>query len=263
MRWQWWRFGMALAGVVLLGDAAMLMLKGVFNFGVVLPAMLGVAALGLAARWDAIARWRHARPRMQWLWRAGWIVFSVWLASVAVFFATFGYRAHAADQVASHGAPPSAILVLGSGTPHCKISPTLKARLDKGLMLARNAPDVPVVVSGGQDFGLQCTEADLMADYLIGQGLAPDRLIREDRSTSTDENLRFSRKLLAQHGVGDAAPLVVVTSDFHLLRAERIARKAGFRAVTGVGAPTPLYLRYNAWLREYFAYISGWLLREY
>jgi uncharacterized SAM-binding protein YcdF (DUF218 family) len=102
-----------------------------------------------------------------------------------------------------------------------------------------------------------------MADYLVARGISPQRLLREDRSTSTDENLRFSRQLLAAQGIDANAPLLLVTSDFHVMRAERIARKAGLTAVTGVAAPTPLYLRYNAWLREYFAYISGWLLREF
>jgi hypothetical protein len=46
-------------------------------------------------------------------------------------------------------------------------------------------------------------------------------------------------------------------------RALGIARKAGFNEVFGVGADTPLYLRFNAWLREYFASISSWILREY
>ncbi|PLP99852.1 hypothetical protein CYJ10_15865 [Cupriavidus pauculus] len=254
---------MALLGTVLLGDGVMLMGKGLLNFGVVLPVLIGLAALVLALRWDAIARWRRTRPRMQWLWRAGWIAFVLWVVSVAVFFRFIGSAATADTWRAT---TPAAVIVLGSGTPHCAISPTLKARLDTALALARSLPAmpaVPIVVSGGQDFGLQCAEADLMADYLIAQGLAPDRLIRESRSTSTDENLRFSRSLLAQHGVAATGPVVVVTSDFHLLRAERIARKAGFSSVTGVGAPTPLYLRYNAWLREYFAYISGWALGEY
>ncbi|WP_237717184.1 YdcF family protein [Cupriavidus basilensis] len=161
------------------------------------------------------------------------------------------------------GAPAKPILILGSGTPHCAASPTLAARLDKGLALARQWPAARVVVSGGQDFGLHCSEADIMADYLSAHGLEPDRLIREDRSTSTEENLLFSRRLLEQQGVSAGDPLVLVTSDFHLVRAKRIARKAGFQAVSGAGAPTPLYLRYNAWLREYFAFISGWVLREY
>lgn len=260
-----WRIAMALLGTLLLGDAIVLMLGGLFNFGVVLPCLLGLAALALAARWQAITRWRRARPRAQWLWRAGWIGLAVWLASVAVFFRHVS--GGAADSIVhpdTHATSGAAIVVLGSGTPGCAVSPTLKARLDTSLALARELPAAPVVVSGGRDVGgLDCTEAGVMADYLIAHGMASGRLLREDRSTSTDENLRFSRQLLDGHGAGAATPLLVVTSDFHVPRAERIARKAGFQAVSGVGAPTPLYLRYNAWLREYFAYISGWLLGEY
>ena len=115
-----------------------------------------------------------------------------------------------------------------AGTPNCAASPTLAARLDAGLMLARQLPAAWVVVSGGEDFLRGCREADVMADYLLARGLAPIRLIREGRATSTDENLRFSRELLAQQGVPATEPVIVVTSDFHLMRAERIARKAGF-----------------------------------
>ena len=260
MGFRGWQWTMALLGVVLLGDAIALMGLGLFNFGVVLPALIGVAALWLAWRWHALARWRAARPHRQWLWRAGWIGFAVWLATVALFFRFIAGRI---DAPAERITDAAAIVVLGSGTPHCTASPTLAARLDKALALAQRMPAIPVVVSGGQDFGLHCSEADVMADYLVARGISPQRLLREDRITSTDENLRFSRQLLAAQGIDANAPLLLVTSDFHVMRAERIARKAGLTAVTGVAAPTPLYLRYNAWLREYFAYISGWLLREF
>ena len=83
------------------------------------------------------------------------------------------------------------------------------------------------------------------------------------RSTSTAENLQFSRALLAARGMGTEQPVLVVTSDFHQLRARLIARRVGFIQVSSAGAATPLYLRYNAYLREYFAFISGWLLGEY
>lgn len=251
---------MALLGTLLLGDAIVLMVKGLFNFGVVLPAAMGVALWLLAWRGQALARWRASRPRMQWLWRVGWIGVAIWLCTVALFFR---FIDKGIDMPAAQATGTAAIIVLGSGTPHCVASPTLAARLDKGLALARRLPSIPVVVSGGQDFGMHCTEADVMAAYLIERGLSPERLVREDRSTSTEENLVFSRGLLAARGVDAHARMIVVTSDFHVMRATRIARKAGLASVTGVAAPTPLYLRYNAWLREYFAYISGWLLREY
>jgi uncharacterized SAM-binding protein YcdF (DUF218 family) len=255
---------MIVVGVLLVGDGLGLMLRGVFNFGVVLPCVLGVALMGLAGRWNAVARWRAARPWRQWLWRAGWTALIVWLASVALFFQFVRHDIADLAPNASAGPVPSAIIILGSGSPNCEVSPTLAARLEDGLQQARRFPAAAVVVSGGQDFGqLQCTEAGIMGDYLLAHGLAPGRLIREDRSTSTAENLHFSRQLLAQRGIRMTDPVIVVTSDFHLMRAERIARKAGFASVSGAAAPTPLYIRYNAWLREYFAYISGWLLGEY
>jgi len=254
------RIGLALAGTLLLGDAIALMLTGLFNFGVALPGAIGVAWLALAWRWEAVARWRASSAWRQWIWRAGWMAFAVWLVTVAVFF-LFIHRGIA--ESAQKATAARAIIILGSGTPHCAASPTLVARLDEGMALARQWPAAWVVVSGGQDFLRQCREADIMADYLTAHGLASDRLIREDRSTSTEENMRFSRRLLEQRGVSAADPLVVVTSDFHLMRAEWIARKAGFGAVVGAAAATPLYLRYNAWLREYFAVISGWVLGEF
>ncbi|GLU28191.1 hypothetical protein Brsp01_34240 [Brucella sp. NBRC 12950] len=85
----------------------------------------------------------------------------------------------------------------------------------------------------------------------------------EERSTSTDENLRFSANILSANGISLDDTIALVTSDFHVARAMRIARKAGFTSIQGIPAPTPLYLRYNAWLREYFANISGFLLGEY
>lgn len=259
------RIGLVLLGALLLGDAVGLMSLGLFNFGVILPTAIGAAFLLLGWRWPAVARWRAARRWRQRLWRAGWTAFGLWLVSVAVFFHTLHGEivAAAPEAAAARATAAKSIVILGAGTPNCAASPTLAARLDAGLMLARQLPAAWVVVSGGEDFLRGCREADVMADYLLARGLAPIRLIREGRATSTDENLRFSRELLAQQGVPATEPVIVVTSDFHLMRAERIARKAGFTQVAGAAAPTPLYLRYNAWLREYFALISGRLLGEY
>ncbi|MCY1229046.1 hypothetical protein D9M69_173640 [compost metagenome] len=254
------RLGLALVGAVLLGDAVALMSMGLFSLGITLPGCIGMAFLLLALCWHGMARWRKADRRRQWLWRAGWLAFAVWLATIGVFF--YGIRSGMGVSVPT-GTPVKAIVILGSGTPNCEASPTLIARLDQGLVQAQRWPEAKVVVSGGQDFALRCVEADIMADYLIARGIAADKVIREGRSSSTEENLVFSRRLLEAQGVVATDPIVVVTSDFHVRRAVQIAGKAGFGKVAGVGAGTPLYLRYNAWLREYFAAISGWVLREY
>jgi uncharacterized SAM-binding protein YcdF (DUF218 family) len=256
---RWRRIALALFGAVLLADAIALMAMGLFNFGIVLPGCIGASFLLLAWQWPRVAHWRAASHRRQQLWQAAWIAFAVWLGTVAVFF----YNVHRSTEATIRGGSVKAVVILGSGTPNCVASPTLIARLDQGLKQAQLWPQAKVTVSGGQDFGLRCREADIMADYLTARGVAANRVIREGRSTSTEENLVFSRRLLEEQGVAVTDPIVVVTSDFHVRRAVRIARKAGFGEVAGVGAETPLYLRYNAWLREYFAAISGWVLKEY
>ncbi|WP_444633375.1 YdcF family protein [Cupriavidus oxalaticus] len=257
---RWIRLALALVGAVLLGDTVALMGMGLFSLGITLPGCIGIVFLLLALCWDSVARWRKADRRRQWLWRAGWIAFAAWLVTVGVFF--YGIRSGMGVSVPAETAV-KAIVILGSGTPNCEASPTLIARLDQGLVHARRWPEAKVVVSGGQDFGLRCVEADIMAGYLVARGVAADRVIREGRSTSTEENLVFSRRLLEGQGVDAAGAIVVVTSDFHVRRAVGIARKAGFNEAFCVGAGTPLYLRFNAWLREYFAAISGWVLGEY
>lgn len=102
-----------------------------------------------------------------------------------------------------------------------------------------------------------------MADYLAGHGVPRGRMLLEENSTSTETNLAFSRRLLEENGIAPTARMLLITSDFHLLRAERIAAKVGLGNMIGVAAPTPLYLRYNAWLREYFATLSSWMLGEF
>lgn len=69
--------------------------------------------------------------------------------------------------------------------------------------------------------------------------------------------------MLHSYGLDDHINIVIVTSDFHTLRAAAIARKIGFKNVSTAGAYTPLGMRYNSWFREYFSFVSGWILQEY
>ncbi len=169
--------------------------------------------------------------------------------------------------------PPSKPRLAAKGKPcrnrphgrphnHLKHHPGLRARLDKAHALAAAHPQAWVVVSGGVDFGETLSEGEVMGNYLRQQGLDPARILQEERSTSTELNLQYSLPLLQAQGLGLDSAVAVVTSDFHTLRAQRIAQKIGYTRALAVAAPTPLYIRYNAWLREYFAMASSWLLRE-
>lgn len=255
---DWRRLLAAVVGALLVADALYLMAHRAFNFGVTLPLAIGAALLLLAVKWHAVHRRLSTSQALRRLWRAGWMAAFAWLCSVAVFF---GVLARA--NPGSVGQDPRALLVLGSGAPGGKASPVLAARLDLALAQAAKYPAIPVVVSGGVGFGETLSEGRVMGDYLRARGLDAARMAQEEKSDSTHDNLRFSLPLLLQRGVSAQDPIQLVTSDFHTLRAQRIAWRAGYTQVTAVGAPTPLYVRYNAWLREYFAFISGFVLREY
>ena len=140
------------------------------------------------------------------------------------------------------------VIVLGAGlnadgTP----SETLAYRLDAALAYldAPGNEGTRCVVTGGQGGDEPRTEASAMAMYLQERGIASDRIILEERATSTVENLRFSREL-----VPAGVRVGVVTNDFHLFRALRIAQREGFSGVVGLPAPVnPLYQPHNV-LRE-------------
>ena len=254
----WTRLACLLAGTALLADALLLMGLGIFSLGVTLPFLIGVALVAMAAAWPRLQGWldqgRHRR-----LWRGAWAVFGVWVLSVLLFWAVL---ARLTEPAQAAGPAPAAIIVLGSGTPGGKVSPVLAARLDTAMDVARRFPQARVVASGGIDFRETRSEGAIMGDYLRAKGLEPARIAQEERSTSTEENLLFSGALLRAQGIDGRSPIIVVTSDFHTLRAMRIARHTGFVDVRAAGAPTPLYVRYNAWLREYFALASSFVLGE-
>lgn len=260
-RWPLLRLACLVLGAVLLADGLALMALGYFSMGVTVPAALGAAGSLLAWRWLPLQGWFARAPARRRLWQLGWLLLAGWAVSVAVFWYLLA-RQIAAAQGAVDSAPIAAIVVLGSGTPQGQPSPALRARLDKALEVAATHPAAWVVVSGGVDFGETLSEGQVMGNYLRAHGMDATRILQEELSTSTELNLRYSLPLLQDQGVTADAAIAVVTSDFHTVRAQRIARKVGYAQALPVAAPTPLYIRYNAWLREYFAMASSWLLRE-
>lgn len=253
------RMLLSLASAVLLADAVVLMLWGHFNVGVVVPAVLGTFGAVLAWGWPQVQRWRHSKRSHAALWKWGWILFALWVVSVLVFWSRLLGTGVPHAQVP----PVEAIVVLGSGTQDGHPRPVLQERLDTAAQLARLQPTALIAVCGGIDWGETESEAAVMARYLLERhSISPERLVLEGESTSTELNLQLSRPLLQARGVDVAAPMAMVSSDFHLMRAMGMARQQGLTGMVPVAAPTPLATRYNAWLREYFAMLSSWALGE-
>lgn len=150
-------------------------------------------------------------------------------------------------------APVSAVIVLGAGVNGETPSLTLRTRIDAAAAYLEEHPDVPVVLSGGQGPGEAITEAECMRRALVRRGVDESRLYPEERPTSTQENLRYSRAILEELGVDPAQRVAIVTSDFHLCRARLMW--GGDTAAVPAHLPSALYfqcLTVNYFIREAF-----------
>ncbi len=154
---------------------------------------------------------------------------------------------------------PVAVVVLGAGVNGTTPSLTLRTRLDAAEEYLRAHPDIPAVLSGGQGPGEDITEAQAMYIALVNRGIAAERLLIEDRSTSTAENLTYSMSILKNTGLDTTGVIAIVTNDFHLFRAQLIARDVGMHVI-GVPAELPWWwLNANYYVREFFALGKLWL----
>jgi hypothetical protein len=155
-----------LIAALLVVDAAFLMSTGLVHFGVVLPLCIGCGLILLRWKWQQFGRWRSQRVWRQKVWTLAQLLAGAWLLSLVLFF-TFLQRSNdAAGLTDKNTAAVKAIMVLGSGSMKCSASPTLAKRLDLGLEWARRLPAAKVLVTGGKNWTLPCTEAQIMGDYL-------------------------------------------------------------------------------------------------
>ncbi|MFI6876320.1 YdcF family protein [Streptomyces sp. NPDC050400] len=149
------------------------------------------------------------------------------------------------------------VVVLGSGLiGGSTVPPLLASRLEKGrkehTRLSRRGRRPVLIVSGGQGPDEELPESHAMADYLVERGFPADLIEREDRSTTTEENLTFSQALM--HTKNPASRCVIVTSNYHAFRAAITARRVGVRGHV-VGAPTASYFWPSAVIREFIALV--------
>ena len=144
--------------------------------------------------------------------------------------------------------------IRADGTP----TPLLAGRVDRAVnfadeRVAAGGKPAVFVPSGGQGPNECISEAQSMAQYLVKQkGIAPERIVLEDRSTDTRENMAFSREVIERHAGCDASELRVgfSTTNYHVLRGYVCAHRAGM-SIEGMGAKTKWYFWPNAFLREF------------
>ena len=214
------------------------------SFGWFWPA-LGILCFGMAllirsGKWQALPAW--LRYGLTGCAAAGGCLFLVLLV-----FVIRGMFARTERQ-------PEYLIVLGSQVRGDVPSRSLKFRLDEAASQAEKYPQAKLILSGGKGDGENISEAECMFHYLKEQGIPESRLLLEDQSTSTLENLLFSDRLYACA----QKPCGIISNAFHISRAAAIAKKSGYADAWGIPARCGAVLLLHDTVREVFAFVNEW-----
>lgn len=150
------------------------------------------------------------------------------------------------------------ILILGcqireDGT----LTPLLRSRADRAVAFAqmqkeKTGKELVFVPSGGQGPDEVMAEADAIKNYLLSLGIPEERILSENRSVNTYENIRNSMALIREREPGKTPKAAFSTTNYHVFRAGLIAEALGEK-LEGVGSPTKRYFWINAFVREFVA----------
>lgn len=150
------------------------------------------------------------------------------------------------------------VIVLGCGIRGERVSVGLAKRLNKAYEYYERNPEVTIIVSGGQGPQEDIPEALAMKRYLVEKGIPEDKIIMEDKSTSTIENFRFSHEIMKEKGLSETS-VVFVTNAYHIYRGAYYAEKEGL-TVTHLGTDIIWYTIPMNYMREMIAVIKMWVL---
>lgn len=158
-----------------------------------------------------------------------------------------------------------AIIVLGAAVRGEEISGALQKRLDVAIEYYQQNPEVIIVVTGGQGPQEDITEALAMERYLIANGIPQDKIIKEEKATSTYENFKFCKEILdkyfSEKRISDYK-LAYVTDDYHIYRAGQLAKIAGLEEMTHCHSNTHQSIILPSGLRECMAIVKLWIFKQ-
>lgn len=153
--------------------------------------------------------------------------------------------------------PSSTVVVLGCRVYGERPSRMMVARLRAAQKYLDNNPDSVCILSGGQGEDEDISEAECMYRWLVDAGVSPERLYKEDKSTSTRENLLFSKEIIERENLN--RNIAIATNEFHEYRAQKIAESLSLEsgAVSGV---TEIWVFPTYYVRELFGILYEWIL---
>lgn len=236
--------------IALIGWFLLPLKRSTFNIGSIFGIAVALFAAFLLLFYKKLA---DKGGKLKVLMRTLTVVFLVgiaWCTYLTVLMFSFGTAEIPKD---------TDIMVLGAqiySEDHVSIS--LKGRLVAAEKYLEENPEAAVFVTGGQGSNEPCPEAHAERKYLLKQGFSEDRIIVEDKSTTTRQNMENSLAIAKEHGIEPS--FGIVTQSFHMFRSLKLAEEVGITAYPVV-AETDKYLFPSYYGRELLS-LTKWHLEQ-
>lgn len=237
----WFAMPLSLSVSLNIGNATGILLSVLlFFYGLLMPWVHGI-----------LTKWRvHNCRCFRWLYR-GILGGIILVAVLVVVESTCMFVA--ANKEPEQGAT---LVVLGCRVYGERPSLSMQERLEAAYEYLTEYPESVCILSGGKGNGENITEAECMYRYLVNKGIAEERLYKEEASTTTRENLLFSKQLIEEQGLNPV--VAIATSEYHEYRAGLIAKSLGIE-YAAVPGKTAIWLFPTYYVRELYAILYEWV----
>ncbi len=231
-----------IAGILLLGNALLMSVIANLNIGLLPVICLGAVLTAYGALFEKIKSLK---------------IIHIFVAALLVTLTAFG------SFIAVYGNNDNAtykeetVIVLGCGIRGERVSVGLARRLNKAYEYHLKNPDAVIIVSGGQGPQEDIPEALAMKRYLQEKGVPEEKIIMEDKSTSTITNFKYSHEIMKEKALSSSS-VVFVTNSYHVYRASEYAEAEGLE-VTHLGADIIWYTVPMNYMREMLAIMKMWV----
>ncbi len=231
-------------GVLLLGNGLLMSVIANFNIGLVPVYCLGAVLTLYGVFFDKI---KH-RKILDAILTVG--------LCILIFFGAF-LGVYGGNDTADY--TEETVIVLGCGIRGERVSVGLAKRLDKAFEYHTKNPDALILVSGGQGPQEDISEALAMKRYLAAKGVPEEKIIMEDKSTSTITNFRNSYAIMQEKGLS-VGKVAFVTNAYHVYRASSYAKDEGFTEISHLGTDIIWYTVPMNYMREMLAVVKMWVI---
>lgn len=141
-------------------------------------------------------------------------------------------------------------VVIGEDEP----SPQLTERMERALSYLNLHKHAKAVCCGGCfRKGQKVSEAEIIRRFLVNNGIGENRILLEDKSTTTYENFKFALSVIESDSgkTVENTKIAFLTNDYHVFRSGVIAKQMGIKNIrkVSVASESEILKRY---LREYF-----------